>query len=118
MAFRRITVSLSSDWNIAKKAMDKVGVDVKLFKKDFSSTLDDFERAKRKYEEAGGKDPKKLDTVLSELKIKREKAKSVAGVYGDSIQYLYKHATDSKQKSVLDDAGTTVMKIILAIKAN
>ena len=110
-------MSLTSNWNDAKKAMGKLSVDLKVFSKDFGSALDDFERARKKYEDGSGKDPKKLDVARADLKAKKSKAKAIAGTYGESIQYLYKHATDSKQKSVLDDAGTTVMKIINAINA-
>jgi len=110
-------VSLSANWNTAKKAMGKIGVDTAVFNQSFTSSLDDFEKARRKYDEIGGKDPQKLDDARSKLKAKKTKAKGIAGQYGNTIQYLYKHATDTKQKSVLDDAGTTMMGIINAINS-
>jgi hypothetical protein len=109
-------MSLRSDWNSAKSKMEKAGVEMKLFSKDFGSALDDYESADRKYQSVGGKDQKKLDEARKARKAAATKAVSIGKEYGTNIRYLEDRAKDAKQKAALEAAGDGLMPIVLKVQ--
>jgi hypothetical protein len=109
-------MSLRSQWDTAKNGMSSAGVKVSVFSKDFGGTLDAFEKADKAYQAAGGGDPAKLDKAKATRKAAAGSAYNIGGEYGRNIRYLEDHATDAKQKTAIQKAGTALMPIMNTLK--
>ena len=106
-------------WQERKSSLQAAGVKTSLFAQDLGPKLDGFEAAVGNYDRTRAKtersDPK-LVPLANAVRQACTGLLPIAVKYEEQLNYLMEHATDPRQKPVLENAESWLLKLMETVR--